>query len=134
MSEPVAYVSTWRIKEGKFKDYERFFAELGKIVDENEPRVSAFLTFANEDSTEITNVHVFPDRETLDHHMEILGEKMRLLPGDLTAVMQSLAPVRIEVFGAPGGKAAEMDQGLADAGVPFSTKKRYLGGFTRSRR
>jgi len=134
MSEPVAYVSTWQIKEGKFEDYRRFYAELVKVVDENEPRLTAFLTFANESLTEITNVHVFPDGATLDHHMDVLAEKMRLLPGDVTAVMRYLEPVRVEVFGTPGGKAAEMDKGLVDSGVPFSGKKRFLGGFTRQPR
>jgi hypothetical protein len=134
MSEPVAYVSTWRIKEGKLEDYRRFYAELVKIVDENEPRLTAFLTFANEDLTEITNVHVFPDSATLDRHMDVLGEKMRLLPGDVTAVMRYLEPVRVEVFGTPGGKAAQMDKRLVDSGVPFTAKKRFLGGFTRQPR
>ena len=134
MSDPVAYVSTWRIKEGKSKEYRRFYAELVKIVDENEPRLTAFMTFANEDVTEITNVHVFPDGGTLDHHMDVLGEKMRLLPGDVSAVMRYLEPVRIEVFGIPGSKAAEMDKGLVDSGVPFTGKPRYLGGFTRQPR
>jgi hypothetical protein len=134
MSEPVAYVSTWRIKEGKFEDYRRFFAELVKTVDENEPRLTAFITFVNEDRTEITHVHVFPDSGTLDHHMDVLGEKMRLLPGDVAAVMRYLEPVRVEVFGTPGGKAAEMDKGLVDAEVPFTGKKRFLGGFTREPR
>ncbi len=66
MSDPVVYLSTWRIKDGKFRDYQRFYAQLVKIVDENEPGVSAFLAFANEDQTELTNVHVFPDNATLD--------------------------------------------------------------------
>ena len=115
----------------KFEDYKRFYAELVKVVDENEPRLSAFLTFANEDLTEITNVHVFPDSGTLDRHMDVLGAKMRLLPGDVTAVMRYLEPVRVEVFGTPGGKAAEMDKGLVDSGVPFTAKTRFIGGVTR---
>lgn len=83
--------------------------------------------------TQITNVHVYPDSETLDRHMEVIGETMGLLPDDLTAMTHHLEPVGVEVFGTPGGKAAEMDKGLADAGVPFTTKPRYLGGFTRQR-
>src|SRR2546423_906687 len=133
MSEPVVYVSTWRIKEGKFEDYLRFYAELVRIVDENEPRVAAFLAFANEDLTQITNIHVYPDNETLERHMNVIGEKMGLLPDDLTAMMHHLEPVGVEVFGTPAGKAAEMDNGLLDSGVPFTAKKRYLGGFTRQR-
>ena len=131
MADPIVYVSTWRIKGGKFDDYQRFYKELVRTVDENEPRVAAFLAFANDDLTEITNVHVFPDSATLDRHMDVIGEKMKLLPDDLTGVMQLMEGVRVEVFGAPSGKAAAMDKGLVESGVPFRTKRRYLGGFTR---
>jgi hypothetical protein len=125
------YVSTWRIKEGKLEDYRRFHSELAKVVEENEPRVAAFVAFASDDLTEITSVHVYPDAATLDRHMDVLGEKMKLLPEDLTKVMQLLEPVGIQVFGAPTGSAAQMDKGLAESGVPFTVKRRYLGGFVR---
>jgi hypothetical protein len=131
MAEPVVYVSTWRIKPGAFDDYARFYAELIRIVHENEPRVVAFLAFANDDQTELTNVHVYPDGAALDDHMAVLAEQMRLLPDDLTGVTAHLEPVGITVLGAPSGAAAEMDDNLRQAGVPFHTKARYLGGFTR---
>jgi hypothetical protein len=131
MSAPIVYVSTWRIKEGRSADYRRFLAGLVKVVDENEPRLPAFLTYANADLTEITHIHVFPDSATLDRHMAILGERMAVLPDDLTSVMQYLEPVRVDIYGTPGGQADELDQGLRDAGVPFAGKQRYLDGFTR---
>jgi len=131
MSAPITYVSTWRVREGRFTAYERFYAALVDAVRENEPEVTAFLAFANPDGTEITNVHVYADQAVLDRHMEVLGEQMGLLPSDLTGVTEALEPVRVLVFGAPTGAAAEMDQGLADSGVPFESKPRFLGGFTR---
>lgn len=131
MAEPVVYVSTWRIKPGAFDDYARFYTELVRIVRDNEPRVVAFLAFANDDQTELTNVHVYPDGAALDNHMAVLAAQMRLLPDDLTAVTANLEPVRIAVLGSPSGAAAEMDGNLQKAGVPFDIKNRYLGGFTR---
>jgi hypothetical protein len=131
MDEPVVYVSTWRITHGRFDEYQRFYDELWKIVDANEPDVVAFLAFANEDLTEITNVHVFPDAATLDGHMRVIGERMKLLPDDLTVVTQFMEPLSIQVYGRPRGPAAEMDQGLRDAGVRFTDRPRYMGGFTR---
>jgi hypothetical protein len=131
MAEPVVYVTTWRIKDGKFEAYRRFYAELVRVVHENEPQVPAFLAFANHDLTEITNVHVYPDGATLDHHMAVLGEQLRILPDDLTNVLSYLEPIRVEVFGTPGGAAAEMDRGLRESGVPWTARERYLGGFTR---
>jgi len=65
--------------------------------------------------------------------MAVLGQKMGLLPGDLTAVMQHMDPISVQIYGVPGGKAAEMDKGMMDSGVPFTGKPRYLGGFTRQR-
>jgi hypothetical protein len=132
MEEPVAYISTWRIKEGRFEAYRRFYAELVKIVDENEPDVIAYLAFANEDGTEVTNIHIFPHTAAVETHMAVLAEKMGLLSDDLTAVFQYLEPSHVTVFGAPGDRAEAMDRGLIDGGVPFTFKRRYLGGFTRN--
>jgi hypothetical protein len=130
MDEPVVYVSTWRLKADKLEEYQRFYAELVRVVDEHEPRVAAFLAFANEDLGEITNIHVYPDGATLDRHMEVLGEQIGILPDDLTAVMATLEPVSIQVFGRPAGQAAEMDRRLENSGVPLTVRPRYLGGFT----
>ena len=132
MNEPIVYVTQFQIAGGRSEDYRRFYAELVRIVEENEPRTSAFLAFANEDLTEFTNVHVFSDRDALDHHMAVLRERMGLLPGDLSTVTRHLQPVRVDVFGVTGGAAAEMDKGLAESGVPFGVKQRFLGGFTRA--
>src|SRR5206468_3450433 len=106
MSDPVAYVSTYRIKGDKFGDYERFYERLVGAVEANEPRVAAFLAFANPEGTEMTFVHVFPDGPALDHHMAVLAEQMGLLPDDLKEVFEVLEPVRIDVYGQPGGEAA----------------------------
>jgi len=54
---------------------------------------------------------------------------MGLLPGQLTSVLELMEPLGVQVYGAPGGQAAAMDQGMKDDGVPFTGKERYLGGF-----
>ena len=133
MGEPVVYVSTWKIKDGKFDEYRRFSAKQLEIIDEAEPQIVAFLAFANEDGTEMTHIHVHPDRPSMDKHMGILAEKMGVLAEDLSAVFQFMEPVRTEVFGTPGDRAMEMDKQLIDTGVPFAFKPRLIGGFTRSR-
>jgi hypothetical protein len=76
MAEPVIYVSTFKIKEGKFAEYQRFYAELLKAVEESNPRLIALYAFANEEGTEITSVNVHPDTASMDHHMQVLAEKM----------------------------------------------------------
>jgi hypothetical protein len=130
MDEPVVYLSTWRIKNGTFPAYRRFYAELLKRISGPDQDVVAFYAFGNADDTEITNVHVFPDAPTLDRHMAVIREQMGLIPGDLTAAPQFMEPLGVQVYGTPGGEAAAMDQGLKDAGVPFVGKERFLGGFS----
>jgi len=132
MAEPVVYVSTWKITEGRFEEYRRFNDEIARIVAEEEPRVATFLTFANDDGTEITNVHVFADQETLDRHMGILADRVGLLPSDVTGVTQFLAPVRLDVYGRPSQSALDIDRSLVSADVPSSSKARFVGGFTRT--
>ncbi|TMF68946.1 MAG: hypothetical protein E6I17_07560 [Chloroflexi bacterium] len=129
MNEPIVYLSTWRIKDGKFAEYRRFYAQLINAIRESDKDVVAFFAFGNSDGTEITNVHVFPDAPTLERHMAVIREKMGLLPGQLTSVLELMEPLGVQVYGAPGGQAAAMDQGMKDDGVLFTGKERYLGGF-----
>ena len=130
MKEPIVYLSTWRIGEGKFPEYQRFYAALLNAIRERDKEVVAFFAFGNADGTEITNVHVFPDGPTLDRHMAVIAEQMGLLPGELKSVSGFMEPLGVQVYGTPKGQAAAMDQGMKDDGVPFTGKERYLGGFS----
>lgn len=62
--------------------------------------------------------------------MRLLADKMGLLPDDLTGVLRDLELVRVEVFGTPGERAASMDKPVAEDGVPFTFKPRYVDDFT----
>ena len=130
MGDPVVYLSTWRIRDGKFPEYRRFYTELLQRVSGPDREVLAFYAFGNADGTEITNVHVFPDAPTLDRHMAVIREQMGLIPGDLSSVLEFMEPIGVQVYGTPAGEAAAMDQGMKDSGVPFTGKERFLGGFS----
>jgi hypothetical protein len=130
VSEPIVYVSTWKIKDGRFEDYRRFYARMVDAIRTDDRGVLAFFAFGNEGGTEITNVHVFPERTTLERHMAVIAQQMGLLPEDLSAVSAFMEPLGVQVYGMPSVMAAAMDQGLIDAGVPFTGKRNYLGGFS----
>jgi len=80
----------------------------------------------------MTSIQVHPDTESMDNHMQVLAETMGQLAEEQTDVLQSIELVRSEVFGAPGERATEMDKRLMEAGVPFTFKRRHVGGLTRS--
>ena len=131
MSEPIVYVSTWKIKEGKFDAYARFHERLVKTVRDLEPRVATFLAFANEAGTEVTGIHVFSDADALDRHMGVLAEQMGVLAEDLGVVTDLLGPGHIDVYGTRSERALAMDRPMEDSGLPFTVKTRFVGGFTR---
>jgi hypothetical protein len=133
MAEPVVYVSTWKIKEGKFDAYAGFHERLANTVWDLEPRVAAFLAFANDDGTEVTGIHVFPDADALDRHVGVLAERVGVLAEDMGVVMDLLGPGHIDVYGMRPKRALAMDRPLEDSGVPFTVKTRFVGGFTRGR-
>src|SRR6266487_1776816 len=93
VDEPIVYLSTWRIKDGKFPEYQRFYAKLLTAIRERDRDVVAFFAFGNADGTEITNVHVFPSAPTLDRHMAVIGEQMGLLPKELSPVLELMEPL-----------------------------------------
>jgi hypothetical protein len=130
VGEPIVYLSSWRIKDGKFAEYRRFYEQLLNAIRELDKEVVAFFAFGNSDGTEITNVHVFPDETTLERHMAVIRETMGLLPGELTSILELMEPLGVQVYGTPGGQAAAMDKSMKDDGVPFTGKERYLGGFS----
>jgi len=133
MTEPVVYVSTWKIKEGKVDAYARFHERLANTVRDLEPRVAAFLAFANDDGTEVTGIHVFSDADALERHMGVLAEQMGVLAEDIGLVTDLLAPGHIDVYGNRAERALAMDRPLEDSGLPFTVKTRFVGGFTRGR-
>jgi hypothetical protein len=130
MDEPVVYLSTWRIKDGQFEAYRQFYARLLDTIREPDKDLIAFYAFGNDDGTEITNVHVFPDVPTLERHMDVIADTMGLLPETLTSAIDFMEPLGVQVYGTPGRRATAMDQGMKDGGVPFTGKERFLGGFS----
>jgi hypothetical protein len=131
MTEPVVYVSTWTIKDGKFGAYEHFHERLVNAVENLEPGVVAFMAFANDEGTEVTGIHVFADADALDRHMGVLAEQMGVLAEDMSAVTDLLGPGHIDVYGTRPERALAMDRPLEGSGVPFTVRTRFVSGFTR---
>jgi hypothetical protein len=132
MSEPLIFISTWRIKEGKLEDYKRFTKEMTAIYQAKEPQLIAFHVFCNEDGTEMTSVQVHPDAASMDFHMQVLeqalGEEIR----QWVERADFLEPKHIEICGTPSARLLEADRSLVEAGVVRDLKPVHIAGFTRS--
>jgi hypothetical protein len=127
LPSPFIFIATNRLKAGRL-DLERDRVPgLVEFIEANEPRLIAFNEYVNEAGDEVTVVQVHPDAESVEAHLEIVGERAR------EAYAQTLdATVRIQVFGRPTQAILDTLRQQASSGVEISVNGEHLGGFIRS--
>lgn len=133
MSEPLIYISTWKVKEGRLGDYKQFAKQLAEIIQAKEPQLIAFNAFVNENGTEMTSIQVHPDAASMDFHMQVVNQALGEEMNDWVGRADFLEPVSVEVYGTPSKKLLEADQPAVEAGIPREIKPHLVAGFTRPR-
>jgi quinol monooxygenase YgiN len=126
MSEPIVFVSHFRVKEGKLDGLEQYFREGTRLLHEEKPRTLVFLAYLDEDGTGLTIVHVFADAESMDLHVQGAEERTK-------AASEFLEPQGSEIYGSPSEPVLEMLRQAATSEAHVSFQTRYLGGFLRLR-
>ena len=125
MSEPVVFISHFRIKKGKLEAVRRTSKNVTGRLEAEKPRTAVFLSFLDEDGTAVSFVHAFADREAMDLHFEGAEERAR-------AAYESIEPRGWEVYGKPSDAALQSLRDAAGrAGVPLAVHPLFLGGFMR---
>lgn len=84
ISETVVFISTHKFKESKldrFRDRNRQAAQFTKA---NRPGTVAFLTYLNEDGSEVSIVHVFPDAEAMEQQDADLHDQAQRAAGEIS--------------------------------------------------
>ncbi len=124
MSEPVVFVSHFRIKEGKLDALGQLFREVTKALEGEKPRTLVFLSYINEGGTEASFVHVFADADSMDLHVQGAEERTR-------KALEFLEPEGFEIYGRPSDRVMEMMREAAVSGAELGVQSKYLGGFIR---
>ena len=94
MGRPIVFISHQRVKPGRFEEFAEFFAKGSKEIETDKPGTVVFLAFADRDRDETRIVHVFPDAEAMDRHMEGADERS-------ARAYEFLEPLEIDVYGSP---------------------------------
>jgi quinol monooxygenase YgiN len=71
MSEPIVYIDTSEIREGKLEELKTAINELVKFVEANEPRLIGYNVYLKEAGTRMTVIHVHPNSASLELHMKV---------------------------------------------------------------
>jgi quinol monooxygenase YgiN len=124
MFEPIVFISHFKIKDGKFDDLEQLHQQVTEQIKTNKPGTVAFLQYLNEDKTELSIIHVFPDTESFDLHVEGVDERAK-------AGFELVEPTSREVYGMPSERVMEMLRPADGTGITFKIMPQPMGGYIR---
>ena len=124
MSEPIVFISRQRIKEGKLDDFKKRYQETAEFIESTRPGTVAFLAYLDEHGTEASLVHVFPDAEAMQAHIQGAAERAR-------KAAEFMEPAGIEIYGQLTDQLLEGIKQAAGSLVTLSVKPQRVGGYIR---
>jgi hypothetical protein len=125
MTEPIVFVSHFRVKEGRLDGLKQRSEEVFEMLEAEKPRTTAQLAYLDDSGTDVSFVHVFADADVMDLHFQGAQERSR-------AAYEFMDPAGWEIYGTPSDAALQMmQQAATSAGVALTVRSDYLGGFLR---
>ena len=125
MTDPIVFVDTSEIREGKLEELRRAVAELAEFVEANETETISYQVFFSDDDRQMTVLQVHPDSASMARHMEIAGP--------VFAKFADLLVLRtIDIYGSPSEKVLEQLRRKAEVlGTATVAVHDRQAGFTR---
>lgn len=125
MSEPLVFISHFRIKEGALDSLRAFSPIATERLYGEKPRTLLFCSYLDEERNVITFVHAFADADSLDLHFEGSDERSQ-------TALQFIEPLGWEFYGRPSAAVVEtMRDTAAASGVPLTLNQEFIAGFMR---
>ena len=84
MAAPIAFISHFLVKEGKLEAARAAFAAVSGQLGASRPRTAAFLAFMDEDGSRLSILHLFPDAEAMDLHVEGADDRSKAATSSLS--------------------------------------------------
>lgn len=125
MLEPIVLISHHTVNEGMVDKFRQSYRDNTPAIEADKPGTVGFLHYFDEDKSEVTTLHIFPDAEAMEHHMEGASERSG-------KAFQFLIPGRFEIYGKPNQKVMEfMKQAAAGSGASLALKLEFVAGYLR---
>lgn len=88
MPDPIVYIDTSEIREGKLDELKGAVKELAAFIEANNPRVISYGFFIDDDAMSMSVVAVHPDSAALELHMDVGDAEFRRFADlvDLTSI------------------------------------------------
>jgi quinol monooxygenase YgiN len=125
LSEPIVFVSHFRVKEDKLAQLKKESREVLEMLEAEKPRTTAQLAYLDDSGTKLSIVHVFADADTMDIHFQGAEERSK-------AAYEFMDPAGWEIYGTPSDAALQMmERAATSAEVTLTVQPEYLAGFLR---
>jgi hypothetical protein len=124
MSEPIVFISINLIKEGKLEALMEFIAETTPLIEADKPDTVFFQAYMNQEGTEVTFIHVFPDADAMDRH--VVGSNERS-----SKAYEYMEPQQFEIYGRASAPVMSTMAERAGHGIALIVKTEGMGGFIR---
>jgi hypothetical protein len=125
MSQPIVYVDTSKVRDGKLEQLEMAMKHLAAFVEANVPRLISYGFFLDGGRRQMTVVAVHPDSASLEFHLNVGRTEFQKFT-DLIELS------RIEVYGWISAAAHErLQQKARMLGSGGVTVHEFYAGFAR---
>lgn len=125
MSQPIVYIDTSTIREGKVDELKNSINHLVDFVKAKIPQLISYEFFFNEEHTRMTVVAVHPDSGSLKYHMDTGKNEFRKFAGLIELE-------KIEVYGEISNSVLEqLHKKAQDLGTGSVTIHNHFDGFWR---
>ena len=124
MSEPIVFISHFKIKQGKLDGLKQHSQKMTELIKAEKLGTVVFLQYFNVEGTELSIIHVFPDADAFDGHGEGVAERAK-------AAFEFIERTGIEIYGMPSHQALAMSIPPDESGITFKHMPQLNGGYIR---
>jgi quinol monooxygenase YgiN len=120
--EPIIFVDTFQIREGKLEDFKRAAKEMTELVEENESQLLVYNIYIDEAGSRMTGVQMHPDSASVEKHFAVAGPHF----GKVMECLESGGTMH--AYGSPSEQVRrQMTQMAASMGVTVTFTDLFAG-------
>jgi hypothetical protein len=124
MSEPIIFISNQRVKEGKLEEYKLYYRQVAEQAKANKPGTAAHLAYLNEEGSELSIIHIFPDAESMELHMKGVDELAK-------KAYEYVEILSFEIYGKPSDMVLERMMQIVGSRIALNIRPQLIGGYIR---
>jgi hypothetical protein len=124
MSEPIIFISNQRVKEGKLEGYKHYYRQVAEQAKADKPGTIAHIAYHNEEGTELSIIHIFPDAGAMELHMKGVDELAK-------KAFEYVEILSFEIYGKPTERVLEGMMQIVGSSIALNIRPQLIGGYIR---